>query len=679
MAGPGRPGRPRRSESVDHDPVHYLKEGAVLKPTEPGVEYDKWPCFVLLDATIYRKDGKTIANPLMVHAEGPLVIHGLLEIDSDTKEHLRNPGARRVYMEVTDSTKYSFSDGPFALWMAGSSRWFEIKPSKKYLPMYREIQEAANLYFPMLDVHKDRHELVKRAKKSGKKQPAPLTMDQIFLKCAVNAGNGIVRHEVEAWCDKWAEFLLSHSRKEDQSLWKSTPLTQWLSTKHPELEKRVDDAAKGLAISVPPPPQLEDSEDDAPRPRRKNQATRDSQDVEMTDITSSRSQKLPSRPLSQPQSRPVESPVPLPEKYLNLGKPASAVPRAPVQPSTFTSQPVPDSPVDRFLSILDEAAELLPDLATASPSKVCNKVYFLAKVKDYHGAREICCYYSRDMVSRLDPKIWHGTPFYNWLVDMSQNWNGVLEYVKEEDIPAQVYRRSRSGPRAPRVIEQPSTPSTSSNHNRVTGNLRHSRHSGKRSTLRPGPSSKKRPASDMFDGEDDYDSSRGGKRSFNQSFDDEDMGNDDDDDDEDTDESSAAEVDPNLATPSDPASLLPLPAGVSRMVIQAERLPTLSPSGPNGTWTCPHDECGYVVRSADEPAAQELVEEHFRAHESNTQKIDLALMEGRKGHLPIDNLLQKIRQKGEQSLREKRGKLSDPSLKENNRLLRDRIKTRLLV
>ncbi|KAK0664440.1 hypothetical protein QBC41DRAFT_233908 [Cercophora samala] len=616
MAGPGRPGRPRRSESVDHDPpVHYVKESAVLKPVEPGDEEGEWPCFVLSDATVYRKDGKTLANPLMVHSEGPFVIHGLLEIDEDTKQYVKSPGAKGVYLEVTGSTKYSFSDGPFALWVSGASGWFEIKPSRKYLPMYREVAEAVTLYYRILDVH-EAH--AKRCKKAGRRQTPPLSLDQIFLHYAVKIGSGIVRDEVEALCSKWAEFLISHFRKEEDFGWKLTPFAQWLVSKHP---KRVEDAAKGLPIPPPPPAHFEDAEDDVLRSRRKNK------DGKMTEFAPTRSQNLPSRPLSQSQSRPVESPIPIPEKYLNIGKPASAtqpLPQLQSQPAPTGAEAVPDSPVDRLLGILDEVAQDSPDLNAKASSKIINMVYFKARIKVYHGAREIISYYAKDVLPRLDTSIWGGTPFYKWLEETSRTWDGQLLHVKEEDIPSQMYRRSKMGPRAPRAPEQLPTPNTS---NRSVV-------SGKRSMLRPGPSSKKRPASDMYEDEDQYDN-RGGKRSFTQSFDEETVEHDDDDE-EDSDGTIEAEANSELATPGDPASMLPLPAGASRMVIVAERLPTLSPSGPNGTWVCPHEECGYVVRSADEPGAQEIIEEHFRAHESNTQKIDLALMEGRRGHLPIE-------------------------------------------
>lgn len=46
---------------------------------------DDWPIYELIDATIYRKskDGKTLvlANPLLVHLEGPVIVQGHVEVE----------------------------------------------------------------------------------------------------------------------------------------------------------------------------------------------------------------------------------------------------------------------------------------------------------------------------------------------------------------------------------------------------------------------------------------------------------------------------------------------------------------------------------------------------------------------------------------------------------------------
>ncbi len=58
-----------------------MKESAVLLPRPEDVPDDDWPGYVLNDATVYRKDGKTPANPLLLSLEGNLVVRGQLEVD----------------------------------------------------------------------------------------------------------------------------------------------------------------------------------------------------------------------------------------------------------------------------------------------------------------------------------------------------------------------------------------------------------------------------------------------------------------------------------------------------------------------------------------------------------------------------------------------------------------------
>lgn len=66
----------------------------MLKPARQDVPDSEWPCYVLHDATIYWKDGQTLANPLLVHLQGPLVIRGILD---DVEEDLVSNRTFRVY------------------------------------------------------------------------------------------------------------------------------------------------------------------------------------------------------------------------------------------------------------------------------------------------------------------------------------------------------------------------------------------------------------------------------------------------------------------------------------------------------------------------------------------------------------------------------------------------------
>lgn len=82
----GRPRRRRASSSsavaaADDSHIRWSKETSVLRPvSEEDIDDSNWPCYVLTDATVYKKDGKTLANPLLVQFEGPLIVRGFLEV-----------------------------------------------------------------------------------------------------------------------------------------------------------------------------------------------------------------------------------------------------------------------------------------------------------------------------------------------------------------------------------------------------------------------------------------------------------------------------------------------------------------------------------------------------------------------------------------------------------------------
>jgi hypothetical protein len=85
-------GRRRRATStstvatVDQVAVRHYKEASVLKPVSANTHTDDWPCFLLSDAAVYRRDG-TLVNQLHVDLEGPFVIRGRLEIEKDNERY----------------------------------------------------------------------------------------------------------------------------------------------------------------------------------------------------------------------------------------------------------------------------------------------------------------------------------------------------------------------------------------------------------------------------------------------------------------------------------------------------------------------------------------------------------------------------------------------------------------
>jgi hypothetical protein len=63
--------------------IPRLTEEDVLQSTSKELDPDNWPCFVLREAVVYGKDGRTPANLLHAELEGPLTVRGILEVDKD--------------------------------------------------------------------------------------------------------------------------------------------------------------------------------------------------------------------------------------------------------------------------------------------------------------------------------------------------------------------------------------------------------------------------------------------------------------------------------------------------------------------------------------------------------------------------------------------------------------------
>lgn len=412
------------------------------------------------------------------------------------------------------------------------------------------------------------------------------------------------------------------------------------------MEKRIADAAKE-SISSPPPPETQNLEEDKAVQKRMSRSTKasnrssEARDVEMRDLAPERSRSPQARSTNKGKSK-LETPVPLPEKYRQLSQPArsksSPVPM-PRGSSTDTAMADggSDSPVDRLLVVLREVAETL-DISKAQPPKVHSSVFFKCRIRHYGGAKEIIAYYSKELLPRLGPE-WKGTPFHDWLKMAAKRPLEELKHTTADDMPAQTLRRAKSGSKAaplnaaasqlpPVIALRTKTSNVAADESDgdsdedVVPQVR-SRRSGKGAVLRLASSSKKRPAPDS-DGQESG-SQRGRKSTKTHHL----ISDDDEGEEEDTADDEVV-GDEDATAGSNP----PLPDSAVRVVVQAEMIPTMSPKGPNGTWTCDQEGCSYVVRSADEEAAQELIHEHFRTHEAQAEKVNLALKESR-GHMPI--------------------------------------------
>jgi hypothetical protein len=74
--------------------IRWVNESLLLKPRPQDVPANDWPTYVLNDATVYRKDGKTLANPLLLPLEGSVVIRGRIEADDNVLSNRKSSAAR---------------------------------------------------------------------------------------------------------------------------------------------------------------------------------------------------------------------------------------------------------------------------------------------------------------------------------------------------------------------------------------------------------------------------------------------------------------------------------------------------------------------------------------------------------------------------------------------------------
>lgn len=219
--------------TVDETAIPYFKESSVLKKVPLATHSDEWPCFFLVDATIYDKHGR-MANQLSVDLDGPFVIRGKLALDKDQDKYLvSRPGkCRDACIQVENSASFAVAlkeedNGPPlpVLWASGEAGWYEIVPSEKYKTIGNAIFSSIALYYSMSDQYE-----ASRAKKKSKKKPRPdieTEINEMLFNFAVQEGEGLTLPEAIQRCDDNVIFFLSHFTH------KSAPFYKWLASRHP--------------------------------------------------------------------------------------------------------------------------------------------------------------------------------------------------------------------------------------------------------------------------------------------------------------------------------------------------------------------------------------------------------------------------------------------------------------
>ncbi|KAM4056177.1 defective in methylation-7 protein [Hirsutella rhossiliensis] len=652
-------GRRRRAstssvDSVDDSQIRWRQEASVVRSVPKDVLSDDWPIFELRDAVVLHGDGHTLENALHVGIRGPYIVRGHLVIDDPSqKSRLIMRVRKSIPLEIRQCVSYSIGESPDGsplIWVSGRGGWYEINPSPAYRSIYRKMCEATTLYYNMVDIYNSR-----RAPKRSKKQKQSSLMDElasIFLQYAARVGDGCTFDEVIARCSEHAGFFICQFAQQESLIdWIPTAFYRWLTTEHAELVQKIEDSMKNPRKLCPMP----SAEALSPMPR----------ESASTPLPKSSSVEAA---MSRQSSRVASSRVPSAAANVAPELKPRSVPPPPKQSPRQTTQPESaaagddESPFDSVFNAMEMAYDALIDtkkgLATTS---VLNKIYFTYSFPQYRDGtvgsfkipvQEVLHYNASALLENLEKSKYESHEIYAFLEQLSTAELRLVVF-KPSDFPVKLVPRKRMVRQSKKDI-QPSPATVAPVTTRGRGGpdgagsadvaaagrgkslKREGRRTGRKSFLRPAVTNKKRPHSQLeSDSEAEAEAPGLGNSHYFSDGDD------------------AMEDAPDVETPQDgdtpdsgrPALHQETPI---KIVIRAEKIPSTTPQGPDNTWTCDQEGCGYIVRGGDDEECQARIREHFDDHEQQLERVSLAVTESR-GHLPINHLLEKIKRMGEKA------------------------------
>ncbi|KAI1812878.1 hypothetical protein GGS20DRAFT_578025 [Poronia punctata] len=670
--------------------VRHYQESSVLKPVTPSTHSDDWPCFLLSDASVHRRDG-SLVNQLHVDLDGPFIIRGRLEIEKDNEKYLvhRDMRKKSVWIQIEPSNAFSVGAKDDSLsvpviWASGAAGWFELSPSKAYQSICETMFRGVCLHYSFLDQYEEALERLQRSKKKKRATFADvnLDMDELLFQYALRVGDGIVLAEAYERLHEQAIFLLSHFPKD-------TGVHSYLANKFPDVAQKLRDKNPQVMLEAntqPCPLQAhtfiydKSASVETGEKKRGRGRPRSIVPTEMATGSTSQSQAPRSSKLARP-NRPTTIPTIARDTDVTMTDPPERQPvmskksRDPrSQPRNDGLVPNPGTADDRQNSVTvliealqDARRQYLEDIQKGKQKKALHeisakswwgKLYYECNI-NYAAVQEIFVYYARDFVEQLGPE-WHDTELYQYAKVVAES-KPTFEHVSEKDIKHIVRRVKKSTRVGQTPAEKAAGESAHRQVNQYAGKQtpNRGRPSGKTSGLRPSTGGKKRPRHED-NSEEDVDIDERGilkkKAKKSHYFSGEDVNDDDEaDGDESISDENPAKGERTLS--ENEIFGKPKDEAVAQFTLRTERLPSThppgtQPRGPNETWVCKEPDCGYVVRLANEEEGQKLVVTHLEQHEKEANDVaermaldreNIALQEGTKGHMPVSHLLEKIR------------------------------------
>jgi hypothetical protein len=279
-------------------------------------------------------------------------------------------------------------------------------------------------------------------------------------------------------------------------------------------------------------------------------------------------------------------------------------------------------------------------------TNAANGLYFHYKFPNYKDGspgshrvpvEEVLHYYAAALLQTLDRAKYQPHGFYTYLEELAAK-PFTPRALKSSDFPYRLEPRKTIVRASKKVALGSGDPESSPRDDGTAGSSDPPRHAGKtvkRPGRQPGKTSalrisayKKRPYADIGDESDQDSEASGVKRSHYFSD------RDDEEEEEDTTMQDSAD-----ASASRDAGLVVQPpsedAEPIQILIRAEKIPSTIPRGPDDTWNCDQDGCDYIVRGGDAQACQVRIQKHFEEHDEQSKRLNLAVTESTRGHMPI--------------------------------------------
>ena len=152
--------------------------------------------------------------------------------------------ARNVSITIENVYRFSygqFESGEIAFWAPGKAGWFEITPSRKYRTVYKDMAEAINILYFIVDMFRE----------TTRKQMRQTSPDTIFEKYAEDATHNCPNEKAaRSLFIKHKDSLvkLMAQGKEDIR-WKSTAIFKFLQS-DPQEVRATHDCPKYLLLMV---------------------------------------------------------------------------------------------------------------------------------------------------------------------------------------------------------------------------------------------------------------------------------------------------------------------------------------------------------------------------------------------------------------------------------------------